>query len=337
MASIISDYNSNQWDSVKMNGLKRVAFIASAALVALMIFNNRPVVMDVLPGQTCRLPSGAELQISAFDIVRSDDGMDGQVVLKGDIEGHGISASVNNPVVVAGDLIVVGGFGRLLVSHGGWRLYALAFTVIALMGAVWIRAGWKWMSVFAALLAIGYAESMYNMQFAAVWSNLWGFSLVCAIIVPLLSVFGKSFTWWDALLEFCFILALFALPHGGWRLPVALRSPFFIPHIGCYAIGIVMLLKSVFNPRTTLHVAGFAFMTSGLLLGSLWAQICWGSWWSWDPKECLSLLTWLSYGATFLAFGRLRRLALLATAALAVMTSTWVNFSSLFRGMHSYL
>ncbi|HNW45046.1 MAG TPA: cytochrome c biogenesis protein CcsA [Elusimicrobiales bacterium] len=41
--------------------------------------------------------------------------------------------------------------------------------------------------------------------------------------------------------------------------------------------------------------AGFAFLTLGIVTGSVWADTAWGAWWSWDPKETWSLLTWLGY------------------------------------------
>jgi ABC-type transport system involved in cytochrome c biogenesis permease subunit len=44
-------------------------------------------------------------------------------------------------------------------------------------------------------------------------------------------------------------------------------------------------------------VVGFPFLTLTVVLGALWADIAWGSYWSWDPKETASLVTWLIYGA----------------------------------------
>jgi cytochrome c-type biogenesis protein CcsB len=44
-------------------------------------------------------------------------------------------------------------------------------------------------------------------------------------------------------------------------------------------------------------VIGFPFMTLVIVLGALWANVAWGSYWSWDPKETASLVTWLIYGA----------------------------------------
>ncbi|MFZ2799121.1 MAG: c-type cytochrome biogenesis protein CcsB, partial [Syntrophorhabdus sp.] len=40
---------------------------------------------------------------------------------------------------------------------------------------------------------------------------------------------------------------------------------------------------------------GFPFLTIGIITGSLWAGMAWGSYWSWDPKETWSLITWIVY------------------------------------------
>jgi len=40
---------------------------------------------------------------------------------------------------------------------------------------------------------------------------------------------------------------------------------------------------------------GFPFLTLGLVTGAVWAKKAWGDYWSWDPKETWSLITWLAY------------------------------------------
>jgi cytochrome c-type biogenesis protein CcsB len=40
---------------------------------------------------------------------------------------------------------------------------------------------------------------------------------------------------------------------------------------------------------------GFPFLTLGLITGAVWAKSAWGDYWSWDPKETWSLITWLVY------------------------------------------
>ncbi len=40
---------------------------------------------------------------------------------------------------------------------------------------------------------------------------------------------------------------------------------------------------------------GFPFLTLGMVTGAVWAKKAWGDYWSWDPKETWSLITWLAY------------------------------------------
>ncbi|MBZ5498282.1 MAG: cytochrome c biogenesis protein CcsA [Acidobacteriia bacterium] len=41
--------------------------------------------------------------------------------------------------------------------------------------------------------------------------------------------------------------------------------------------------------------AGFFLMSITIMTGALWAQQAWGHFWSWDPKETASLVTWAIY------------------------------------------
>ncbi len=44
---------------------------------------------------------------------------------------------------------------------------------------------------------------------------------------------------------------------------------------------------------------GYPWMTLVLITGAIWAQIAWGSYWSWDIKETWTLVTWLLYTLLF--------------------------------------
>jgi ABC-type transport system involved in cytochrome c biogenesis permease subunit len=67
----------------------------------------------------------------------------------------------------------------------------------------------------------------------------------------------------------------------------------------------------------------FGFITDTIMIGAgaIWAKDLWGSYWSWDPVETWSLVSWLIYGITIhlrVTFGwRESRLAWLAIIALS--------------------
>lgn len=67
----------------------------------------------------------------------------------------------------------------------------------------------------------------------------------------------------------------------------------------------------------------FGFITDTIMIsaGAIWAKDLWGSYWSWDPVETWSLISWLTYGISIhlrVTFGwRERRFAWLAIFALS--------------------
>ncbi len=85
--------------------------------------------------------------------------------------------------------------------------------------------------------------------------------------------------------------------------------------------------------------AGFAFLTLGIITGSVWAETAWGAWWSWDPKETWSLLTWLAYAVALhlrLKGLRGRKFAVILVCCFALVLFTYFGVNYLLSGMHSY-
>jgi len=86
-------------------------------------------------------------------------------------------------------------------------------------------------------------------------------------------------------------------------------------------------------------IIGFPLLTMTVVLGAVWAEIAWGSYWSWDPKETASLLTWLIYGAYLharVARGWVgRRAAWLLIAGFASVLLCFFG-NLFFGGLHSY-
>jgi len=86
-------------------------------------------------------------------------------------------------------------------------------------------------------------------------------------------------------------------------------------------------------------IIAFPFLTLTSVLGAAWANIAWGSYWTWDPKETASLLTWLVYGAYLharVARGWVGRRAswLLMLGFASVLLTFFGNL--FFGGLHSY-
>ncbi len=85
---------------------------------------------------------------------------------------------------------------------------------------------------------------------------------------------------------------------------------------------------------------GFPFLTLGIITGAIWAQYAWGSYWSWDPKETWSLITWFIYAA--ILHGRMtvgwrgRRAAILSVIGFGAVLFTFLGVNLLLPGLHSY-
>ncbi len=84
---------------------------------------------------------------------------------------------------------------------------------------------------------------------------------------------------------------------------------------------------------------GFFLLSLGMISGALWAGSAWGSYWSWDPKETWSLITWCAYAAMVhqrVALGwRGRRAAVLAIIGFGLVMFTFIGVSALMGGHHS--
>jgi cytochrome c-type biogenesis protein CcsB len=85
---------------------------------------------------------------------------------------------------------------------------------------------------------------------------------------------------------------------------------------------------------------GFPLLTIGIIAGGVWANEAWGSYWSWDPKETWSLITWLvfaSYLHTRITKGwQGRKPAILASVGLLVVWTCYLGVNLLGKGLHSY-
>ncbi len=151
------------------------------------------------------------------------------------------------------------------------------------------------------------------------------------------------------------------------KLPPALQSGWFVPHVVVYFVGYgaaffatavavvqlaagrwewvrrllatragsVLTGKPLDLEQITYDAIKFSFtlLTVGLLFGSVWAKSAWGDYWVWDPKENWSLVSWLVYGA-YLHLRRVKgwrgdRGAWLAIAGFAVIMFTYLGMEML--------
>lgn len=89
------------------------------------------------------------------------------------------------------------------------------------------------------------------------------------------------------------------------------------------------------------QITGVVFLTIGIFLGAIWANVSWGRYWGWDPKETWALITLFVYVINIHLYLSKRfyskfliNLLSIFSIGLVLMTFFGVNF--FFGGMHSY-
>ena len=79
----------------------------------------------------------------------------------------------------------------------------------------------------------------------------------------------------------------------------------------------------------------------GIFIGAIWANISWGAYWSWDPKETWALITFMVYAVvvhtqTLPVFRRPLPYHIYTTAAFLTILITYFGVNYFLGGMHSY-
>ena len=126
-------------------------------------------------------------------------------------------------------------------------------------------------------------------------------------------LWGITVAWLSVLVILMVVLHVRMLTH---QLMPVLRSPLFSIHIstivtayalliGIAVVGIIALVKPKNQPRlerlkslsTAMLYPAVALLAAGIFIGAIWANVSWGNYWSWDPKEVWALITLLIYAA----------------------------------------
>jgi cytochrome c-type biogenesis protein CcsB len=240
---------------------------------------------------------------------------------------------------------------KQLVARLGTALLCAALVLnLGLIVQRWIeadRAPFK--SLFESLVFFAFNIGVVYLVFERLYRTR-----VLGVLAMLLSfgVIAYSLSKWDAEIV---------------KLPPALQSAWFVPHVMVYFVGyaavalaaalsLAQLVSSrmghggkivglragtILNgealdlDKMTYELVrfGFVLLTIGLLVGSVWAKSAWGDFWVWDPKENWSLVTWLVYGA-YLHLRRVRgwrgdRAAWLCIIGFAVVMFTYLGMKML--------
>lgn len=189
-----------------------------------------------------------------------------------------------------------------------------------------------------------------------------GYALLFVALVAILIERRKAFravtwSWIAVLVVLLVVLYVRMLTHP--LLPV-LRSPFFSFHIstivtayalllGIMVVGIIALIKPKDKTRlerlkslsTTMLYPAVALLAIGIFIGAVWANVSWGNYWSWDPKEVWALITLLIYAAplhekVWKTFQKPLFFHIYGIVAFLSVLITYFGVNLLLGGVHAY-
>ncbi len=85
---------------------------------------------------------------------------------------------------------------------------------------------------------------------------------------------------------------------------------------------------------------GWPLLGAGILTGAVWANSAWGTYWSWDPKETWSLITWFVYTvylhARYVRGWKGTQMAVIACLGFLSVIFTYLGVNLVLSGLHSY-
>jgi ABC-type transport system involved in cytochrome c biogenesis permease subunit len=111
-------------------------------------------------------------------------------------------------------------------------------------------------------------------------------------------------------------------------------------HVFVFLFAIALFLSRGKEKRAVRFVGLTTWVLTllGLLTGMIWAQVAWGVYWSWDPKETLTLLLFVAVSASFISYYEQRvKLATGLSVVSCILTVITALSSFIMAGLHSFV
>ena len=156
---------------------------------------------------------------------------------------------------------------------------------------------------------------------------------------------------------FCLLVAMMS----GSNPPVTNLMPVLSSPLLCLHVAVIMMSYALFFFLMMIGVAGlisskfqdsgFALgkrilypavflLALGIIIGALWANISWGNYWTWDPKEVWALITLIVYAfplhSSLSVSREPKKFFLYCTLAFLCVIITYFGVNLLLGGMHAY-
>ncbi|MBI5049754.1 MAG: c-type cytochrome biogenesis protein CcsB [Nitrospirae bacterium] len=179
------------------------------------------------------------------------------------------------------------------------------------------------------------------------WSIIVGIFIIILVAMGF-DFFSVSAAKPEEVIQNYFLKSTFRSSSGGIVAISWIASVAFLFIIWRYGLGLKKILTGLsltadlLDEITYKSIAiGFPLFTvGGLIMGAIWANSAWGKYWSWDPKETWSLITWFVYAlylhARFAAGWRGKRVTILAVVGFITVICTYLGVNLLLSGLHAY-
>ena len=174
----------------------------------------------------------------------------------------------------------------------------------------------------------------------------------------------RFFLWIGPLAACCCLLVAMMTGSGSQITPLmpVLQSPLLSVHVmtvmcayALFALQMMLGIYALYCSLFTIHYSlervtalsqlllypAIFLLTIGIFLGAVWANVSWGNYWSWDPKESWALITLMIYAiplhkASIGAFNKPRFYHIYMISAFLAVLITYFGVNFILGGMHSY-
>ena len=209
--------------------------------------------------------------------------------------------------------------GHIPVSNGPETMLFMAWVVLLLT----ILLRFHSRNSFDSLLSFGPLIASFCLLVAMLGGNSEITPLMPVLQSPLLSIHVMTVMCAYALFAIQMLIGIYAL---------ILNSSLFTLHSS--------LERATALSQLLLYPAVF-LLTTGIFLGAVWANVSWGNYWSWDPKEAWALITLMVYAvplhkASIPLFRKPRVYHLYMVVSFLAVLITYFGVNFILGGMHSY-
>ena len=200
-------------------------------------------------------------------------------------------------------------FGSIPMTNTGDIMEFVGICMILLSGVM------AWRKESSLLVALGMAASSFLLLVALL-------GMKDPVLSPIMPVLASP--WLSVHVS----LVMLSYAILGFTLPIALS-----------ALALPSQRKELVSLAMSLLAPGVFLLGMGIITGAMWANVSWGRYWAWDPKETWSLVTLLLYSIPLHKYFKMEKLPIFCSIYLifafssVLMTYFGVN---LLPSLHAY-